>query len=355
MNTLRPLSINKMKHFYFLTFITAVFLSACMPSNKEADSEKVLLKFTGPIQGTIYNISIVAAPKDTVLVDSIAMLLDRIDQSLSTYKESSIISRINDNDTSVVVDELFTEVFNRSQEIAKTTNGAFDVTVAPLVNFWGFGPESYPKEIDSTQVADILQYIGYDKVKLEEGRLIKQNPNMSLDFNAIAQGYSVDLVCRLLEDKGIENMIVEIGGELRAKGTNLQGRTWTVGVDKPIAGIEYAEGKDRYQFMIKLEDKALATSGNYRKFYEKDGKKISHTINPKTGFPVEQSLLSATVISDDCMTADAYATAFMVMGLEKAKELLANHPELQAYLVYGDDSGEFQTFATEGIKDLIKE
>ena len=193
------------------------------------------------------------------------------------------------------------------------------------------------------------------RIAQRSGKLVKQDPRMRLDFNAIAQGYSVDLVYRLLASKGIENMIVEIGGELRAKGKNLKGNVWTVGIDKPISGIEFEEEKDRYQFKIKLEDKALATSGNYRKYYEKDGKKISHTIDPKTGFPARHSLLSATVIADDCMTADACATALMVMGLVKAESLLNLHPELEAYLVFSDNNGEFQTFTTKGLEDIIKE
>lgn len=340
-----------LKHLYILTIVIVVILASC--SNHT--DEPVLIKFKGSAQGTTYHISILGAEKDTLLKEDINRLLDSIDMSLSIYKENSIISRINRNDTTVLADTMFIEVFQKSIEISKATDGAFDATVAPLVNYWGFGPKVYEKEVDSSEVHEILQYVGFNKVRMEKGKLVKEDPRIQLDFNAIAQGYSVDVLCRFLNGKGIEDMVVEIGGELRAKGNNAQGRPWTVGIDKPVPGSEYIKGDERYQAIISLKDKALATSGNYRKYHERDGIKVSHTIEPSTGFPVERSLLSATVITANCMTADAYATAFMVLGLDGAKVILNKHPELEAYLIYADDKGEFQTFATEGIKEFIKQ
>lgn len=326
-----------------------LILLSCNPN-----SEQLLIKYQGSAQGTSYHISILVDEKDEKIGPAITNLLDSIDNSLSTYKENSIISRINRNDSAAPVDSLFVAVFNRSQEISKQTGGAFDMTVGPLVRFWGFGPDAYSQEKDSVEIDSILQYIGYGKVRLEGATVVKEDERMTLDFNAIAQGYSVDLLLEMLQRKGIKNMVVELGGEIRAIGKNASGEPWTVGIDKPMEGEANETRQQGHQAVVHLKDKALATSGNYRKFYEKDGKKIAHTIEPRTGYPVQHSLLSATVVADDCMTADAYATAFMVLGVDGAKGLLSEHTELEAYLVYTDDKGEYQVFVTEGLKKFIK-
>ncbi len=334
------------KAVYFLSLI--LFLG-CNSGN-----EKLLIKYQGNAQGTTYHISILVDEKDEAIGKEITHLLDSIDNSLSTYKETSIISGINRNDSTVKPDSMFKRVFFESIRVSKETNGAFDMTVGPLATFWGFGPNTLTQEKDSAEIDSILEYIGYTKVRLQGNKIIKEDERMTLDFNAIAQGYSVDLLTEMLQSKGVENMVVELGGEVRAIGKNASGIPWTVGIDKPLEGDENENRKEGFQAIVQLKDKALATSGNYRKFYEKDGKKIAHTINPLNGYPVQHSLLSATVTADDCMAADAYATAFMVMGMDKAMEILNKHPELDAYLVFTGEDGKYEIFATPGLQEYLK-
>lgn len=336
-----------MKKLHYLLVLLVLF--AC-----NSHKEQLLVRYQGNAQGTTYHISVLVDEEDETLADAITYLLDSIDNSMSTYKENSLISRINRNDSAIMIDSMFKRVFLESIKISKETNGAFDMTVGPLVNFWGFGPNALTQEKDSIEIDSILQYVGYTKVRLEDRHVIKEDDRMILDFNAIAQGYSVDLLMEMLQSKGVKDMVVELGGEVRAVGKNTGGKPWTVGIDKPMEGDEAEIRKEGYQAIVQLKDKALATSGNYRKFYEKDGKKIAHTIEPRTGYPVLHSLLSATVIADECITADAYATAFMVMGVDGAKELLSSYPELEAYLVYTDDSGEYKVYVTNGLKKFIK-
>jgi thiamine biosynthesis lipoprotein len=282
---------------------------------------------------------------------AIDSLLKEIDSSMSTYLPISFISRINNNDSSVLVDQYFIDVFNKSIEVSEKTDGLFDVTVAPLVNSWGFG---YTKKatLDNNKIDSLLQLVGYKFVKLEGNKIIKAKPEVKLDFNAIAQGYSVDVLANYLESKGIENYLVELGGELKAKGKKEQ-ENWKVGIDKPG---EKASTERKLEAVINLNNKALATSGNYRKFYEENGQKFSHIINPKTGYPAKQNLLSATVIADDGITADAYATAFMVMGLNKSIQFLEDnkHLQLEVYFIY-DDHGTWKTYTSESLKKWITE
>ena len=306
---------------------------------------------SGITQGTTYHINYEYRTGKN-LKNEIDSLLADFDQSLSTYLPGSIISKINNNDTSTIPDAHFIRVFKKSREVYENSNGAFDITVAPVVNAWGFG-FTEKADVDSALIDSLLQYVGMDKVRLVGGKVVKQYPQTMLDVNAIAQGYSVDVVSVFLETLGIKNYLVEIGGEVRAKGKNKYGKIWTIGIDKPIDN-NFMPGKN-LQTKMRLENSSLATSGNYRSFFEKNGAKYVHTINPKTGFPVLSNLLSATVRADDCMTADAYATAFMVMGLEKSIEFLSEHPELQSYLVYSDDKGNFQSFVSEGLKSSIVE
>ncbi len=269
-------------------------------------------------------------------------------RSLSTYDNESIISRFNQNDPEVLADQYFSICFERAYEISQLTQGAFDMTVAPLVNVWGFGftqkDSVYPELIDS-----LLQFTGYEKVSLSEGKLIKDDPRIMLDASAIAKGLGVDVVSDFLESKGVVNYLVEIGGELRCKGVNKKGVDWTVGIDKPIENLMERE----LQVVLNLTNSAMATSGNYRQFYVEDGVKYSHTIDPRSGYPVRHSLLSATVIASDCMTADAYATAFMVLGLEKTKQLVEEDPNLEAYLIYSDENDEIATWVSVGMQGKL--
>ena len=305
----------------------------------------------GEAQGTTYNITY-SAPEKTNYKNEIDSLFKAVDQSLSTYVPGSIISRINRNDTGVVADKYFIDVFRKAQEISQQTNGAFDVTVAPIVNAWGFGFTKRAR-IDSATIDSLLRFVGYQKIKLEGGAIVKTNPGMMLDFNAIAQGYTVDLLSSFLESKGINNYLVELGGEVRTKGKKNNGEDWKIGIDQP--NETYTEGRP-LKAIVSLKNKALATSGNYRKFYVENGRKYAHIIDPHTGYPSKHNLLSATVIANDCMTADAFATAFMVMGLEKAKQFLSKDKQLglEVFFIY-DEQGTWKTYTSETLKERIEE
>ena len=265
--------------------------------------------------------------------------LKDVDNALSSFNKNSIISKVNRNEA-VALNEKFTTVFNLAQEVSKETDGAFDITVWPLVNIWGFGTKQRTA-VDSAQIDSLLPYIGYKKIAIEGGKVVKKDARTQLDFSAIAKGYGVDCVARVLDKYGVKDYMLEIGGEVVVKGKNAEGKAWGIGLQKPKSG---AQG-ETFQTVIHLDKGALATSGNYYNFYEKDGKKYAHTIDPKTGRPVVHSLLSATVYAPSCAEADAYATAFMVMGTEKAIMLLKKHPRLQAFLIY-DDNGTLNTWHT---------
>lgn len=319
--------------------LVILLISACR-RNPEIES------FTGFAQGTTYSMVyediINISPEE--LRKQVDDILQRFDMSLSLYKDSSIISRINRNED-VRPDRYFIEAFHRSQEISEITGGAFDLTVGPLVKAWGFGPDEKP-DFSESKIDSLRGLVGMDKVWIEDGRLMKEDPGVRLDFNAIAQGYSVDVICSHFDSLGLANYLVEIGGEVRAKGTK-SGARWRIGIDKPEEG-NFSPGED-LEAIIGISDEALATSGNYRKFYEKDGVKYSHTINPISGYPARNNLLSATVLASDCATADGIATACMVMGIEKAREFIENNPSLLAFFVYSDEKGSYQTWASSGL------
>jgi thiamine biosynthesis lipoprotein len=313
-------------------------------------SKPVYISFGGFTQGTTYSITY-ESPDSTVYKEDIEILLANFDSSLSTYNQYSTITKINNNQSNSTDSYLHT-VFTKAEEVYKTTNGAFDITVAPLVNAWGFGFHN-KSEITNSLVDSLLEFVGFSKISIKDSFIIKSDPRIMIDMNAIAQGYSVDIVADFLEKKGVDNYLVEIGGEVKTKGLNPKQKPWRIGIDKP-ADNNMIPGKN-LQAIITLTNKSLATSGNYRKFYEHNGVKYSHTINPKTGYPVTHSLLSATVTANDCMTADAYATAFMVMGLEKAYELAINLADIEAYFVYSDENGQYQVKSTPGINQWIEE
>ena len=306
-------------------------------------------KIVGAAQGTTYHITYQTRLGKS-LQRSIDSILKDFDHSLSTYDPSSNLSRLNQNDPQAKPDAYFNRVFNVSQEVWNATDGAFDITIAPIVNAYGFG-SGKQMDIDSARIDSLLQYVGMDKVKLVDGILQKSDPAITMNVNAIAQGYSVDVVAEFLESRNISNYMVEIGGELRSKGKNPSGKKWRIGIDKPEEG-NFVAGHN-LQAILSISGKSLATSGNYRKYYEKDGLKYVHTIDPQTGYPVMSRLLSATIVSEECIYADAYATACMVLGLEKSKQLLKEHPELRAYLIYSDSIGGFNVFVTPGMDSLL--
>ena len=304
----------------------------------------------GYIYGTNYHI-VYESPNGKDLHEEIKHKLNGYNKIFSTFDSTSVISKINNNQP-VEPDEIFLACFNRAMEISEITNGAFDITAGPMVNVWGFGPEERRK-MTPDKIDSLKKITGYKKVQHIDGRIVKENPNMKLDMSAIAKGFTSDLIGNFLSEKGCENYMVEIGGEVVAKGKNEKGRTWTIGISKPDETAFFAS-TDIYA-KVQLPDNALATSGNYRNFYVEDGKKYAHTINPKTGYPVQHSLLSATVLAENCMDADAFATAFMVLGLEKSTEIAANIPELKVYFIYADENTETQVYFSENFKEHLSE
>ena len=297
----------------------------------------------GLIFGTVYKVTYQC---DQNLKAEIEAELKRFDGSLSPFNDTATITRINRNED-IVPDTFFTNVFRRSMEISRETDGAFDITVAPLANAWGFGFKkgAFP---DSLMIDSLLQITGYEKVKLENGKVVKQDPRVMLSCSAVAKGYSVDVIARLLDRKGIKNYMVDIGGEVVVKGKNATGDLWRIGINKPYD--DSLAVKQDIQVVLNLTDLGMATSGNYRNYYYKDGKKYAHTIDPRTGYPVQHSILSSTVIAEDCMTADALATSFMVMGLEEAEKFCKANPMIDAYFIYSGENGEFKTYYTDGMK-----
>ena len=326
--------------------IIAVFLLSIFKINAQTEP----IKINGYAQGTTY--SITYYDKDNRnFKPEIDKLLKEFDHSVQLWDSTSIICQVNRNIPDVKLDEYFISCFNKSQETSKESNGAFDATVEPLVTIWGFNL-SKKGNISQHTIDSILQFVGYKKVKIKDGKVIKKDPRIRLDFNGIAQGYSVDVVSKFLTSKGITSSLVEIGGEVYAKNTKPDGKNWAVGIEKPI---DNAETNNPLKAIVKLENKGLTTAGNYRKFYEENGIKYSHTIDPKTGYPCQNTLLSVTVLSENAFTSDAWDTALMVMGLDNSIKYLAKHPELQAYLIYSDEKGNYKVYETSKIKELTTE
>jgi len=313
-------------------------------------SQSEPMRVEGAAQGTTYHITYFDKENRDFQSEIEKILLD-FDLSVSTYIPNSIISRINSNEPNVIVDKWFIACFNKAKEVWKNTDGAFDPTVYPLVNAWGFGPGKKQK-IEKTKIDSILKFVGFNLIKLKGNTVIKKDPRVALDFNAFAQGYSVDVVSEFLNSKGISAYIVEIGGEVYAKGKKPSGDNWTIGIEKPI---DNKTSDNPLKAIVKLENLAIATSGNYRRFVIEDGIKYAHHIDPKTGYPTKNNLLSASIFAKECISSDANATGVLVMGFEKAKVFLQKHPELQAYLIYSDDKGNYQVFESPGLKSIISE
>ena len=297
----------------------------------------------GMVFGTIYKITY---QHEDDLQNDIKAAMMEVDNSLSPYNPNSIITRINHNEDTLL-NEHFLHVFNLAQQISAETEGAFDITVAPLVNAWGFGFK-HSIDIDPNVIDSLRQFVGYQKIKLEDGKIMKEDARTMLDCSAIAKGYGVDRVARLLDQKGVQHYMVDIGGEVVLKGKNPRMKTWRIGINKPVE--DSLSVNQELQTILEVSGVGMATSGNYRKFYYKDGKRYAHTIDPRVGTPVQHNILSATVIAKDCTTADAYATAFMVMGLEQAKAFCEAHPELHAYFICDGEGDSYEIFATLGME-----
>lgn len=302
----------------------------------------------GIIFGTTYKITYQANEN---LKNEIEAELQKVDNSLSPFNKKSTITAINNN-TGMKADSMFTQVFNLSKTISDATGGAFDITVAPLVNAWGFGFKNSVLP-DSATVDSLLQFIGISKVNLVNGEVVKADSRVMLDCSAIAKGFGVDCVARLFDRKGVKNYMIEIGGELMMKGQNANMQPWHIGINKPVD--DSLAVSQELQTVLEISNAGMATSGNYRNYYYKDGKKYAHTIDPRTGYPVQHNILSATVIAKDCATADAYATSFMVLGLDSARAICNAHNELDAYLIYSDENGNMQIFYTDGMRKYLKQ
>lgn len=303
-------------------------------------------KNAGLIFGTTYSVTYQCGED---LQEEIEAELKKVDDEFSMFNSQSIVARLNNGEQPELSND-FIDVFKLARQVSEDTNGAFDITVAPLVNAWGFGfkHEQMPSK---EQVDSLRELIGYRYVTLKDKNITMQKPGMMLDFSAIAKGYGVDVVARLLERHDIKNYMVEIGGEITTRGINPERVPWRIGVNKPSE--DALNENHELQTILNVTDKSMATSGNYRNFYVKGGKKYAHTIDPKTGYPVQHSLLSATVLTDRCAKADAYATSFMVLGMDGAKQILERHKELMAYLIYTDNKGNLSVWYSPSLKDKI--
>lgn len=332
------------KIFFFVSILTIVV--SC--HRKE---ELKPIKFEGEAQGTYYSITYFDS-ENRNLQKEIDSLLEAFDLVASVYVENSMVSKINRNED-VEVNKMFIELFNLSKEVSASTDGAFDVTIGPIINAWGFG-STKQDSLPELKLEYLKTICGFNKVRIKNNRVIKDSPEMILNYNAVAQGFSVDIIGRFFDSKGIENYLIDVGGEVLAKGTKPNKELWKVGIEKPS---ENQLDERKLFSTLQITDKAVATSGNYRKYYIKNGVKISHTIDPSTAKPVNHNLLSVTVVAKTAGVADAYATAFMVMGKDKAIEFIKNHPDknLSAYFIFSDETGTLKSFATDELAKIVVE
>lgn len=332
--------------FFKYIFLAFLLIASFFIIRKHSQSV-LYYNYEGFIYGTTFHITY---QSDKNMDDSIKATLDAVDQSLSMFNPQSTISKINQNKTDKT-DLLFRNVYLLAHQVSQETNGCFDITVAPLVNLWGFGLKN-KSQITNAVIDSVCKFVDYKKVYLSDHKILKQDRRIQLDCSAIAKGFGVDQVSKLFNRHNISNYMVEIGGEISVKGKNSKKQKWNIGINKPIETKEQI--RQDLQIILQISDIAMATSGNYRRFYYKNGKKYAHTINPHTGYPVNHSLLSATVLAPSCALADAYATAFMVMGEKQSKCFLEHHPEIMAFFIMsGDDDKEYKTWASPALKKYI--
>lgn len=334
----------------YLSIFVCLLILSC------TQREPRLVVHTGNAQGSTFQVrfmSTLQVKADDAIKTEIGQIFEDIDNSMSTWVPTSLISQVNESGEWIEVDDYFITVLNRSLEIAAESDGDFDPTVGPLVRLWGFWFDEIRGQVSDEQVRKTLDLVGYEKVEVV-GNRVRISQNSTIDFNAIAQGYTVDVIAEYLEGMGVERYMVEVGGEIRARGLNDKNQVWVIGVDKPQENIDV---EDRFQFILKLENAALATSGNYRKFWvdEETGLKYSHTIDPQTGYPAKNNLLSASIIAPTATDADAYATLCMVRGLEECKAFLAQKPELDGYLIFADQAGNWREYITNGFQSAVLE
>jgi len=343
------IEIRKMKKI-IIAFFLVLMLGAIVWVGYLLKNNKVeYIHNQGKTQGTFYSATYFQ-PEGIDLKMKIEAKMHEFDLSLSTYDSTSIISRINRNDKTVRTDLFFETMYHEAQKVSENTWGAFDITVGPLVKAWGFGFGN-SDHTKKPNLDELMPLVGFKKIKLVNHQLIKDDPRILVDANAIAQGYSTDIIAKLLEDNHCENYMIEIGGEIVCKGLNPTGKRWRIGIDKPID--DSTNVTSELQTVVSISDVALTTSGNYRKFYYKDGKKFAHTIDPRTGYPVVHNLLSATVVAPTCIQADAYATAFMVLGVDSSLIVCKSIPNMDCYLIYTDKDGKNQVVYTDGFKKYL--
>ncbi len=331
-------------HILLLILLIAGTIYTVLDKDKDAVRQQKAQYLTceGSVFSTFYHITYKSSKDMQADIDSV---LKHVDNSLSAFNKESQITKINNNLTTKT-DEMIRDVFVLAQEVSENTNGAFDVTVAPLVNAWGFGFKN-KENISDSLIEELKNHIGFRKLCLKGNDLIKEDPKIMLDFSAIAKGYGVDAVGLLLEKNDIKDYMVEIGGEVRLRGVNPKGEDWNIGIVKPDP--DPMGTNEELEQVLHITDISMATSGNYRNFYVEGNKRYAHTIDPRTGYPISHSLLSATVLATNCATADAYATAFMVLGMDGAKRVLERHPELKAFFIYSDTDGNYATWHTDNL------
>ena len=331
---------------HILLFLFTILLISCKSSSKEA--ELTYYQESGEIFHTTFHIKY---EYDRSVREEIMEALQRFDDSLNPFKESSIIGKVNNN-VPVKLDSMFLKVFNKSIEVARITDGKFDITASPFINAWGFGFKDMDN-VTQEKIDSMKPFVGYNKIRIEDGVVVKDDPRLQINTSGISKGYSCDIVAYLLQELGIKNYMVEIGGEITMKGINEKGNCWRIGIDKPTDDSTAMQRE--LQIILSICDKAVATSGNYRNYYMKDGVKYSHTIDPQTGYPSEQNILGATIIADDCMTADAYATAFMAMGVEKSVEVAHTIPGLHYYFIYVKPDGKVDSMFSDEFDQFLAE
>lgn len=331
---------------HILLFLFTILLISCKSSSKEA--ELTYYQESGEIFHTTFHIKY---EYDRSVREEIMEALQRFDDSLNPFKESSIIGKVNNN-VPVKLDSMFLKVFNKSMEVARITDGKFDITASPFINAWGFGFKDMDN-VTKEKIDSMKPFVGYNKIRIENGEIVKDDPRVQINTSGISKGYSCDVVAYMLQELGIKNYMVEIGGEITMKGVNEKGNCWRIGIDKPTDDSTAMQRE--LQIILSICDKAVATSGNYRNYYMKDGVKYSHTIDPQTGYPSEQNILGATIIADDCMTADAYATAFMAMGVEKSVEVAHTIPGLHYYFIYVKPDGKVDSMFSDEFDQFLAE
>ena len=325
----------------YIFIISTLLLFSCKEQPKKTN-------YSGITQGSYFSITYYDESGRT-FESEFDSIFDAVENSVSLWDENSIIRKVNRNED-VVVDKVFRDNFEWAKKASEFSDGAFDATIGPLVAAWGF---HYKKEMEMTpaMVDSIRQLVDFKKIEIIDNKVVKAKPNMTLDFNAVAQGYTADLIGTFLEEKGVTNYLVDVGGEIMARGGKPNGENWIIGIEKPS---ENYDSERNVQLKITLKDKGIVTSGNYRKYIEKDGVRYSHSIDPKTGYPVPQNLLSATVIADNAAWADCLASICMIVGKDKALQMLEDNADIEGYLIFADEDGTIKTTSTSGFKEYIK-